>query len=174
MSSKWRDCLRLVAVQTERRARFERFGRQKVQNEIDETRARLRAVLDKASAVEARNLRREQELDAREKALTSTFAPSELSDERAGGARCGRTCESASDEDALRITSELLANDDASRAAAFRTSASDYLRLVESSRQQDAPVAFVAPGRFSLRTDGRHAGGSGRLCWLFRHLSLRQ
>ena len=51
---------------------MERFGRQKVQNEIDETRARLRAVLDKASAVEARNLRREQELDAREKALFAT------------------------------------------------------------------------------------------------------
>ena len=51
----------------------------------------------------------------------------------------------ASEEDALRITSELLANDDASRAAAFRTSAADYLRLVESSRQKDEPVAFVAP-----------------------------
>ena len=51
----------------------------------------LRAVLDKASAVEARNLRREQELDAREKALTSTLAPSELSDEQRWGARCGRS-----------------------------------------------------------------------------------
>ena len=92
--------------------------------------------MDKASAVEARNLQREQELDAREKALTSTLAPSELSDEQ----RWGRTLRSelvnASEEDALRITSELLANDDASRAAAFRTSASDYLKIVEESQRR--------------------------------------
>ena len=44
---------------TSKRATRSSAGRQKVQNEIDETRARLRAVLDKASAVEARNLRRE-------------------------------------------------------------------------------------------------------------------
>ena len=93
---------------TTQQGRLERFGRQKVQNEIDETRASVASVLDKASAVEARNLRREQELDAREKALTSTLAPSELSDEQ----RWGRTLRSelgiASEEDALRITSELL------------------------------------------------------------------
>ena len=46
-------------------------------------------MLDKASAVEARNLRREQELDAREKALTSALHRPNYRMSSAGGARCG-------------------------------------------------------------------------------------
>mgnify|MGYP001374247849 CR=1 FL=1 len=114
----------------------------------------------------------QQELDAREKALTSTLAPSELSDEQRWGRTLRSELASASDEDALRITSELLANDDASRAAAFRTSASDYLRLVESSRQKDEPVAFVSKdgSRFEptgATREGRavYAGPNGTLAY---------
>lgn len=123
---------------------LERFGRRKVQAEIDATRARLRDVLDKVSASEAANVRRSQELDAREKTLR-TMNGSDLNDEQRWGRslRCELT--DASVSDATRITSQLLANDDASRAAAYRTPADVFLKQVEAARNVDAPVAFVAP-----------------------------